>query len=277
MIQRILVVGQDPAIGNLGREFSEKHDCQVDYVLNECLAKCRLDDLEYDVVLTGTTSEIENKLKLVDAAGGGINGPRVIVLSDGRNPNDVVTAMRRGAFSFFSEPFLPSSLREMIFKALEAPPSPPVMTLVSASSNWLIVRLQCDPLTIDRLVQFVRELKTGLSEELREQLSTAFREMLLNAAEHGCQYDDSKALEISFARTSRLILYQIRDPGPGFAVDSMEHAAVGNPPGEPFKHVEYRNSHGMRPGGFGILLARKIVDEMLYNEKGNEVLLIKYL
>jgi two-component system, OmpR family, response regulator len=33
----------------------------------------------------------------------------------------------------------------------------------------------------------------------------------------------------------------------------------------------------MRPGGFGILLARKIVDEMLYNERGNEVLLIKYL
>jgi anti-sigma regulatory factor (Ser/Thr protein kinase) len=33
----------------------------------------------------------------------------------------------------------------------------------------------------------------------------------------------------------------------------------------------------MRPGGFGILLTRSFVDELLYNEKGNEALLIKYL
>jgi anti-sigma regulatory factor (Ser/Thr protein kinase) len=33
----------------------------------------------------------------------------------------------------------------------------------------------------------------------------------------------------------------------------------------------------MRPGGFGILLAKKLVDELIYNEKGNEVVLVKYL
>jgi anti-sigma regulatory factor (Ser/Thr protein kinase) len=33
----------------------------------------------------------------------------------------------------------------------------------------------------------------------------------------------------------------------------------------------------MRPGGFGILMSKKLVDELLYNDKGNEVLLIKYL
>ena len=34
---------------------------------------------------------------------------------------------------------------------------------------------------------------------------------------------------------------------------------------------------GLRPGGFGLLLARKIVDEMMYSERGNEVLLIKHI
>ena len=33
----------------------------------------------------------------------------------------------------------------------------------------------------------------------------------------------------------------------------------------------------MRPGGYGILLAQKLVDELIYNEDGNEVLLVKYL
>jgi hypothetical protein len=32
----------------------------------------------------------------------------------------------------------------------------------------------------------------------------------------------------------------------------------------------------MRPGGFGILTAKGIVDELIYSEVGNEVLLIKH-
>ena len=31
------------------------------------------------------------------------------------------------------------------------------------------------------------------------------------------------------------------------------------------------------PGGFGIFMTRELVDELIYNETGNEVLLIKYL
>jgi hypothetical protein len=33
----------------------------------------------------------------------------------------------------------------------------------------------------------------------------------------------------------------------------------------------------MRAGGFGLLLASGTVDELIYNEIGNEVLLIKYV
>ena len=42
-------------------------------------------------------------------------------------------------------------------------------------------------------------------------------------------------------------------------------------------HTEVREQMGLRPGGFGILMTRQLVDELLYNEAGNEVLLIKYL
>jgi anti-sigma regulatory factor (Ser/Thr protein kinase) len=33
----------------------------------------------------------------------------------------------------------------------------------------------------------------------------------------------------------------------------------------------------MRPGGFGIMLVKQIADELIYNEAGNEVMLVKYL
>jgi hypothetical protein len=42
-------------------------------------------------------------------------------------------------------------------------------------------------------------------------------------------------------------------------------------------HEQVREEQGMRPGGFGILIARDMVDEMIYNEHHNEVILIKYL
>jgi hypothetical protein len=43
------------------------------------------------------------------------------------------------------------------------------------------------------------------------------------------------------------------------------------------QHARVREDQGMRPGGFGILIARDMVDEMIFNEKHNEVILIKYL
>ena len=38
-----------------------------------------------------------------------------------------------------------------------------------------------------------------------------------------------------------------------------------------------REAEGMRPGGYGLLLAAGTVDELIYSEIGNEVLLIKYV
>jgi anti-sigma regulatory factor (Ser/Thr protein kinase) len=69
----------------------------------------------------------------------------------------------------------------------------------------------------------------------------------------------------------------VKDPGTGFSFDNLAHAAVSNPAESPFEHTEVREQKGMRPGGFGILMSRQLVDELLYNEAGNEVLLIKYV
>jgi anti-sigma regulatory factor (Ser/Thr protein kinase) len=73
------------------------------------------------------------------------------------------------------------------------------------------------------------------------------------------------------------VLYFVRDPGKGFSFQKLTHAAVSNPLDSPFEHAEVRERLGIRPGGFGIFMTRELVDELIYNEAGNEVLLIKYL
>ena len=41
--------------------------------------------------------------------------------------------------------------------------------------------------------------------------------------------------------------------------------------------MQVREEKGIRPGGFGLLMVRQTADELLYNEKRNEVVFVKYL
>jgi len=70
---------------------------------------------------------------------------------------------------------------------------------------------------------------------------------------------------------------RVKDPGEGFSLEELYQSAVSNPPDQPTQHVVYREAAGLPPGGYGILLARHMVDELIYGERGNDVLLIKYL
>jgi len=120
-------------------------------------------------------------------------------------------------------------------------------------------------------------MQTELAPELCEQLAIAMDELLSNAIEHGCKTVPQSGVELTYIRTSKVILFQTRDAGPDFSMSRVPHAAVSNPPEDPLRHTRLRVRKGLRPGGFGIMLVRQIADELIYNENGNEAVLIKYL
>ena len=86
-----------------------------------------------------------------------------------------------------------------------------------------------------------------------------------------------KMIEVTAAKTGRAIVYHFKDPGQGFDADDLEHAALSHDPDEIAATVVARALKGLRPGGFGMLIARRVADELVYNEPRNEVLMIKYL
>ena len=149
--------------------------------------------------------------------------------------------------------------------------------VLSGTPAWVSLAARCDIETANRLVQFLRGVRDPtIPEAYREALVAAFREILLNAMEHGGQFDPSHYVELSFIRSSRAVAMRVKDPGQGFSLEELRYA-VNNPADDIFRHVSVREAHGLRPGGFGLLLANKLVDDLIYNEKGNEVLLIKYI
>jgi anti-sigma regulatory factor (Ser/Thr protein kinase) len=74
-----------------------------------------------------------------------------------------------------------------------------------------------------------------------------------------------------------MLVYRIADPGEGFDIDKLRHAAISNPEDDPIRHIDIREESGLRPGGYGLAMTRSLVDELIYNEKRNEVMCIKYL
>jgi anti-sigma regulatory factor (Ser/Thr protein kinase) len=147
----------------------------------------------------------------------------------------------------------------------------------SALPSWICLRVAPDIKARRSVVDFFRSYMHSLSDELCDQLSTALDELLGNALEHGCKTEPKCACELTYIRTPRMILFQIRDAGPGFDLNGVSHAAVNNPPHDPLRHAKARAEMGLRPGGFGILLVKQIADDLIYNERGNEVVLVKYL
>ena len=121
------------------------------------------------------------------------------------------------------------------------------------------------------------QLDATLPDDVRESVGQAFRELVMNAVEWGGQLDPSRTVRIACLRTRRMLLYRIADPGEGFDINRLAHAAISNPDDDPLAHDRVREEMGLRPGGLGLVMTRAIVDDVIYNEKRNEVVLVKYL
>jgi anti-sigma regulatory factor (Ser/Thr protein kinase)/ActR/RegA family two-component response regulator len=200
----------------------------------------------------------------------------LLILTAHGTPQDVIDAMREHAFSYFSTPFSPVSLAEMVRRINEGACWDDGIEVISATPEWLRLKARCDFKTADRLLQFLQEIAV-LPEPERMEVAVALRELLYNAIEHGGQLDPTKSVELEYVRAQSMVTCRISDHGPGFDFDNIPHAAVANPPDDPVQHIGVREEKGLRPGGYGVLMARKLVDEVIYSQNGSEVLLVKYL
>ena len=99
-------------------------------------------------------------------------------------------------------------------------------------------------------------------------------EMGSNAIEWGHRRNADLCLRITYRITPDQVTLVIKDQGPGFNPRKLPHAASED---NPISHLDVRNELGLREGGFGIMLAKGLVDDFKYNDCGNEVTLVKYL
>jgi DNA-binding response OmpR family regulator len=231
----------------------------------------------YDVVITSPKTPVTEDVAFVEEMRDVRRAVKAIVLAPTATAEEVVASLRAHVFSCFTAPFDMHEIAEMVQRAIQNPDWKDGIQVLSARADWLSLRVCSRRLSAERLVQFLSELAHDVPEITRDELLGAFREIALNAMEHGAGFEPDQMIEVSAVRTKRAIVYYVKDPGPGFSLEQLPHAAVSNPADDPLAHAEKRAELGLRPGGFGLLIASKVVDEFLHSEKGNEVLLIKHI
>ncbi|MCP9494362.1 MAG: response regulator [Pyrinomonadaceae bacterium MAG19_C2-C3] len=277
MSHKILIVDDDPEFHQLVhtvlvRDGFDVVDAFDAFAGLQCLADTSVDLALLDVMMPGMDGlELLARLR--------VTHPHlpVIMMTAMTTPETVVEALREQACDFLSKPFDIPDLTTAVRAAFQLQPYETAVEVLSARPEWIELRVPCAPSAIEPLERIMSKLKTDLPTDVREGITYAFREMLRNAIEHGGKNDPNKFVEVGYLRTARLCLYRIRDPGEGFSPEALDHAAISNPDDDPMQHERIREARGIRPGGFGILIARNMVDEMIYNERHNEVVLIKYL
>src|SRR5580692_523602 len=275
-VRAALVVGGDPQVEERLREILEPGSWAIQRTADNATALAMVQKKNFDLILTSEKTSGREDIELLRKIRRIRPHTRLIILADESTPADVISSMREHAFSYFSRPFSLDALAVMVRHAIEEPCWDDGIEVISATPEWICLLVRCDLKTADRVLQFLDEI-AELPDPEKTAVSMASREMLINAIEHGGRLDPDEQVEISYIRARHMAKCRISDPGEGFTLDEIPHAAIANPEDDQLRHVEYREALGMRPGGFGVLLAQRLVDQLVFNEQGNEVVLIKYL
>ena len=194
----------------------------------------------------------------------------VIMVTALNDPNHRAAGVRVGANGYLAKPFTPEQLFEAIDKAVtwhreheQRGTYGEINFDVRSESTYLA---QANDMLADLFAH------TPLTERQIKDLRQAIMEMGGNAIEWGHKKNAELVLQIIYRIDPKGITLVIRDQGPGFNPQKLPHAAHDD---DPIGHIDVRNELGIREGGFGIMLARGLVDEFHYNDKGNEVTLVK--
>lgn len=100
----------------------------------------------------------------------------------------------------------------------------------------------------------------AVAHRLRLSFRVGLTEAIANAMIYGNARDPSKRVRVQVILRSDAIVARVTDQGNGFDPDRVADPTTP------------RNRH--RPGGRGLFLMRKLMDEVRFNDRGNSVTLV---
>ena len=292
-MSRVLVIGSDNPVTHAIGDILSAANIPIEYAAGPVGALQLMRIRSIAIAITSPGTSIDEDLALLDEMRRIRPGIKCIVLAPHSTPSEVIAALRAHVFACFTAPFDAQAIAAIAREAASSSLLDEDIHIVSARPGWVAVRANCRRLTAERLLTFASELGSHIQEDMRHEILVGLREILLNAMEHGAAFNPEQMIEVTAIRTGRAFVFYVRDPGSGFRheplgtdrianpveglIANLADEPVAKPTADLIAHIRMREEKGLPPGDFGLLLARGTVDELLYNEIGNEALLIKYI
>ena len=291
---RVLIIGSDIPVTHTIGDILVTSGVPIEYTAGPVVALQRMRTQSFAITITSPGTSIDEDLALLHEMRLVRPGIKCIILAPRSTPDEVISALRAHVFACFTAPFDAEDIAAIARDAASDSLFGDDIRILSARPGWVSVRANCRLLTAERLLSFARELSSQINEDIRHEILVGLREILINAMEHGAAFNPEQMIEVTAVRTGRAFVFYVRDPGSGFRHEPLSIDRIANvtdglivkptgdtpiakPTDELAAHIRSREEQGLPPGNFGLLLARGTVDELLYNEIGNEVLLIKYI
>ena len=122
---------------------------------------------------------------------------------------------------------------------------------------------------VDRAKNKVGNFLSAKSEDIKpDDINIAFHEMLINALEHGNDFDESKKIKVTVKLKDDFVQISVKDEGEGFNWMQVKEEKSGT-------IFDIQDDVAARGRGLGFMMARTVSDYLYYNYEGNEVIFIK--
>lgn len=120
----VLLLDDEPIVGKRLKPALDKIGCHVEVFKNPKKAVARIDQKEFDIVVTDIRMEEMDGIQVLEHVQKKWPRTKVIMITGYAKMDIAREAMGKGVFDFIAKPFRPDDLRQIIVNAAEALGSP---------------------------------------------------------------------------------------------------------------------------------------------------------
>jgi anti-sigma regulatory factor (Ser/Thr protein kinase) len=227
-----------------------------------------------DIVLWNLADIRQFNFRLQDAVLAAFPQADVLVAVDGATEEAVVGLLKAGVTYLCDKKDGPGSFGQTFLRLVglnrEVRALAPSLRVDYQIRNWVEISAPSEKKFVESLARFVLLLtRTRVADRKRRSLGYALREIGQNAIEWGNAYDPRKRFHLSFCVLEDRLLLKLEDEGEGFDPEALIDVRE-----DPLGNLIRRREQGKRTGGYGLAIVRGLMDQVIFSEKGNAVVLV---
>ena len=262
--RRILIVEGNTELRTVLSEALAELGHEVEATGDRAAAVAREDLEDFDLIISDLTEDADGGVQLISERNRKRLVVPIVVSSEEAHHSGVIKAFKLGAANCLRKPYDKEELRGIVEKTLGYK-----LRFVEDMRVLPFVRervefeLPSDLSLMNGVLHYLieRAAALGIIKPDSSNLFIALDEAFVNAVKHGNRNDPGKLVRITADLSPKEARFTIEDEGEGFRVTEIPD------PRDP--------ANLFKSSGRGVLLIYNIMDEVMYNERGNRLTMIK--